>query len=113
MKKLDHWTLTLLGFALLTLKAHSQDMPLSMLLIEGEGWKLVSEGHAFTDAPCADDKGNFYFSDMRSTPPVFWASAVPLKHSNATIKLPIRTCGRIFLNPLRSTPGAVPPVSSA
>ncbi len=72
MKKLDHWTLTLLGFALLTLKAHSQDMPLSMLLIEGEGWKLVSEGHAFTDAPCADDKGNFYFSDMRSTPPAVW-----------------------------------------
>jgi gluconolactonase len=75
MKKLDHWTLTLLGFALLTLKANSQDMPLSMLLIEGEGWKLVSEGHAFTDAPCSDDKGNFYFSDMRSTPPAIWKVA--------------------------------------
>ncbi len=75
MKKLDHWTLTLLGFALLTLKAHSQDMPLSMLLVESEGWKLVSEGHVFTDAPCADAKGNFYFSDMRSAPPTVWQVA--------------------------------------
>jgi hypothetical protein len=41
MKKLNHWTLTLLGFALLTLKTDAQDMPLSMLLLEGEGWKLV------------------------------------------------------------------------
>ncbi|NBV21537.1 MAG: SMP-30/gluconolactonase/LRE family protein [Proteobacteria bacterium] len=75
MKRLDHWTLTLLGIALLTLKAHSQDMPLSMLLLDGEGWQLVSEGHGFTDAPCADDKGNFYFSDMRSMPPAVWKVA--------------------------------------
>ena len=77
MKRPNHWTLTLLGFALLTLKAHAQDMPLSMLLLPGEDWRLVSEGHTFTDAPCADDKGNFYFSDMRSTPPAIWKVQVP------------------------------------
>ena len=75
MKRLDHWTLTLLGCALLTLKAHAQDMPLSMLLLDGEGWQLVSEGHAFTDGPCADDKGNFYFSDLRAMPPTVWKVA--------------------------------------
>ena len=42
MKRPNHWTLTLLGFALLTLKAHAQDMPLSMLLLPGEDWRLVS-----------------------------------------------------------------------
>ena len=75
MKRTNHWTVTLLGLALLTLKAHAQDMPLSMLLLPGEDWRLVSEGHTFTDAPCADDKGNFYFSDMRSTPPAIWKVA--------------------------------------
>ena len=72
MKKLNHWTLTLLGCALLTLKTSAQDMPLSMLLNEGEGWQVASEGHSFVDGPCADDKGNLYFCDMRSTPPVVW-----------------------------------------
>ncbi|GDY21306.1 hypothetical protein LBMAG56_26520 [Verrucomicrobiota bacterium] len=65
MKLLTHWTLTLLGWVGLTLTAAGQDMPLSMLLLEGEGWQVVSEGHGFVDGPCADAKGNFYFSDMR------------------------------------------------
>ena len=40
------------------------DMALSLVLIEGEGWELIAEGYQFTDAPCADAAGNFYFSDV-------------------------------------------------
>jgi enterochelin esterase family protein len=65
MKKLRHSFLAFAALALLTRIATAQDMPLSMLLIDGEGWQVVSEGHGFVDGPCADDKGNFYFSDIR------------------------------------------------
>ena len=44
----------------------AQDMPLSQVLIPGEKWQLVVDGLGFSDAPTADDKGNFYFSDLRS-----------------------------------------------
>ncbi|MFA6545057.1 MAG: SMP-30/gluconolactonase/LRE family protein [Limisphaerales bacterium] len=81
MKRLNHWALVLLGCTLLSLKSPAQDMPLSMLLIDGEGWQLISEGHGFTDAPCADAQGNFYFSDMRSTPPAVWKVAPDGKKS--------------------------------
>lgn len=40
-------------------------MPLSQVLIEGENWEVVSEGHAFTDGLCADGGGNLYFSDVK------------------------------------------------
>ena len=43
-----------------------QDMPLSQLLIPNENWELVSNQNGFTDAPTADNKGNFFFSDMQS-----------------------------------------------
>ena len=52
--------------------ANAQDMPLSTLLIDGEGWQLVADNLQFADGPCADDQGNFYFAEMRSTPPVVW-----------------------------------------
>ncbi|MBI3850645.1 MAG: SMP-30/gluconolactonase/LRE family protein [Verrucomicrobia bacterium] len=39
-------------------------MPLSTVLIDGEGWQLVGEGYGFTDAACSDAEGNFYFSDL-------------------------------------------------
>ena len=42
----------------------AQDMPISTVLIDGEGWQLVGEGYGFTDAACADAEGNFYFSDL-------------------------------------------------
>ena len=45
------------------------DMTLHRLLIEGEGWQTVAEGVAFPDAPMTDDAGNFYFCEMRGTPP--------------------------------------------
>jgi len=54
---------SLLAFCAAQLPA--QDMPLSQVLIEGEDWQLVSEGHAFTDACTADAEGNFYFSDVK------------------------------------------------
>ena len=46
--------------------ALAQDMPLSQVLVDGEGWQVVSEGHGFTDGLCSDAEGNLYFSDVRS-----------------------------------------------
>src|SRR5262249_28157611 len=51
------------------------EMTLHRLLIEGEGWEVAADGLSFADAPCNDDQGNFYFCDMRSTPPVVWKHA--------------------------------------
>jgi enterochelin esterase family protein len=66
----------LLLSALLTIllpgRATAQDMSLSMLLIEGENWQVAADQLQFADGPCADAEGNFYFCDMRSTPPVIW-----------------------------------------
>lgn len=45
-------------------RATAQDMPLTQVLIEDEDWKLVSEGHRFTDGLTTDGKGNLYFSDV-------------------------------------------------
>lgn len=68
----------LTGFLLVSLAAArlpAQDMALSQLLIPGEDWKVLADNLAFADGPTADDKGNFYFCDMRSTPPVIWKVA--------------------------------------
>ncbi len=54
------WSLLLLTAPV----ALAQDMPLSQVLIEGEGWQVVSEGHQFTDGCTADAEGNFYFTDV-------------------------------------------------
>jgi len=40
------------------------DMALSGLLIDGQGWNLAVDGKKFVDAACTDADGNFYFSDM-------------------------------------------------
>ncbi len=43
------------------------DEALSKVLPDGGqsgDWELVGEGYGFTDAACADGKGNFYFSDL-------------------------------------------------
>jgi len=42
----------------------SQDMPLSDVLIDGEGWQLVAEGYRFTEGPAVDQDGNLYFVDV-------------------------------------------------
>jgi len=42
----------------------AQDMALSSVLIEGEGWQKMAEGYGFADGSCADAEGNFYFTDV-------------------------------------------------
>jgi gluconolactonase len=39
-------------------------MALSSVLIDGEDWKLVSEGYSFTEGPAADNDGNVFFVDV-------------------------------------------------
>jgi sugar lactone lactonase YvrE/enterochelin esterase-like enzyme len=34
------------------------------ILLPGEDWQLVSEGHQFTEGPAADAQGNVYFTDI-------------------------------------------------
>lgn len=50
-----------------SLAAFGQDMPLSQVLLDGEAWQLVSEGHTFTEGPAADREGNVYFADVRES----------------------------------------------
>jgi enterochelin esterase family protein len=47
------------------------DMALSKVLIDGEDWQMVAQGYQFTDAPCADVAGNFYFTDVSKGTNVF------------------------------------------
>lgn len=42
----------------------AQDMPLSDVLIDGQGWEVVAEGYQFTDGPAVDSEGNVYFTDV-------------------------------------------------
>src|ERR1041384_2156491 len=63
MKNLNSLAVVLASVSFL-FRAPSQDMPLSSVLIDGEGWQLVGEGYGATDAACAEGEGNFYFSDM-------------------------------------------------
>ena len=46
------------------LPVSAQDMPLSQVLIEGEGWEVVANGYKFTEGPAIDEKGNVYFTDI-------------------------------------------------
>ncbi len=62
---MHRWPFTLVSayFALVT-SLFAQDMALSTVLIDGENWQLVSEGHDFTEGPAADKDGNIYFVDV-------------------------------------------------
>jgi sugar lactone lactonase YvrE len=42
----------------------AQDMSVSDVLIDGEGWRLVGEGYKFTEGPAADAEGQVYFTDI-------------------------------------------------
>lgn len=42
----------------------AQDMALSGVLIDGEVWQLVSQGHKFTEGPAVDGEGRVYFTDV-------------------------------------------------
>jgi sugar lactone lactonase YvrE len=39
-------------------------MALSGVLLDGEGWQLVSQGHKFTEGPAVDAEGRVYFTDV-------------------------------------------------
>lgn len=54
----------LLTASLLAAQDYPQDMPLSRVLIEGEGWEVVAEGYRFTEGPAVDREGNVYFTDI-------------------------------------------------
>jgi gluconolactonase len=44
--------------------APSKNATLAALLIPGEEWQLVSEGHRFTEGPAANAQGEIFFADM-------------------------------------------------
>ena len=61
---------------------HAQDMALSTVLMDGEGWQLVAEGYKFTEGPAIDKDGTVYFVDVPESvilkigsdgKPVVWA----------------------------------------
>lgn len=59
----------LLPFCLLTcglLPAAAQDMPLTQVLIPGQGWELVSSGHKFTEGPAVAADGTVVFADVQA-----------------------------------------------
>ena len=77
---LRHSSLALVLIILLTTAAAraqnlAGDMALSLVLIDGENWEIVAEGYQFTDAPCADARGNFYFTDVAKGTNVFTIGA--------------------------------------
>lgn len=39
-------------------------MPLTQVLVDGEGWELVADGFKFTEGPAVDAQGNVYFTDI-------------------------------------------------
>lgn len=43
--------------------AIAQDMPLSQVLIDGEGWKVAAEGYETVTSLAADREGNIYIAD--------------------------------------------------
>jgi len=59
MKQFGAW-----AWILCAAVASAQDMPLTQVLIDGEGWKLVAEGFQFTEGPATDAQGNVFFVDV-------------------------------------------------
>lgn len=49
----------------LPLAAFAQDTSLHEYLIDGEPWKEVASGYAFTDGLCTDAAGNLFFTDVK------------------------------------------------
>lgn len=61
--------LRVFAFALLLVPAvaSAQDMQVSDVLIDGEAWQLVSQGHTFTEGPAVDAEGRVFFTDNRAS----------------------------------------------
>jgi gluconolactonase len=49
------------------IKAGSTENRRTHILIEGEDWELVSEGHQFTEGPATNTKGEVFFTDLRTS----------------------------------------------
>ncbi len=47
--------------------AQTQNTTLSAILVPGEGWQLVSEGHKFVEGPAANAKGEVFFNDVTNS----------------------------------------------
>ena len=54
----------LLLWGVFAIPVSAQDLPISQLLIDGEEWELLSEGHQFTEGPAVNDKGEVFFTDV-------------------------------------------------
>ena len=61
---MPRYLVILLASLFLSAAVRAQDMPLSQVLIEGEGWELVSQGHQYTEGPAVDAQGNVFFTDV-------------------------------------------------
>src|SRR5438093_4057664 len=55
----------LVASLLLAAPAAAQDMPLSQILLPGEGWKLVAKDFKEPSALAADRAGNVYVADRK------------------------------------------------
>jgi sugar lactone lactonase YvrE/enterochelin esterase-like enzyme len=45
----------------------TQNPTLGAILVPGEGWQLVSEGHKFVEGPAANAKGEVFFNDVTNS----------------------------------------------
>ncbi|MEX0794817.1 MAG: SMP-30/gluconolactonase/LRE family protein [Pirellulaceae bacterium] len=64
MNRQSPYATALLLFSALAAPLAAQDMPLSDVLIDGEGWEQVAEGYRFTEGPAVDSQGNLFFVDV-------------------------------------------------
>lgn len=55
-----------LALLLTAAPAFAQDMPLTQVLIDGEGWKRVAEGYQSVSSLAADREGNVFIADLPS-----------------------------------------------
>jgi gluconolactonase len=52
------------GYPAQTRSATVSSQPLMNILIPGENWRLVSEGHQFTEGPATNSRGEVFFTDI-------------------------------------------------
>jgi len=55
---------SLVVIACLSGSLSAQDMPLTQVLLPGEGWEQVTDGYKFTEGPAVDRQGNVFFTDI-------------------------------------------------
>ncbi|HZK80905.1 MAG TPA: SMP-30/gluconolactonase/LRE family protein [Humisphaera sp.] len=74
--------------------------PVMEVLLPDEKWKLVSEGHKFTEGPAADSEGNVYFSDIPASQiwkiPAEGKPAIFAENTNGNNGLKIGPDGRLY-----------------